>query len=507
MAQSTTAQGRWAELSGKRHGFISRCEQYAAYTLPKICPPDDYDQNSHELSHDFQAVGAQATNHLANKIILALFAPSRPFFRADPDDNTRRELEAQQVTETAVAQVLALAEKAAVQKLDQMAIRPKMYEVIKHLIITGNVLLFLDKVNTRVMGLKKYVVRRNASGKVVEIIIGDRVRVDELEQDVQAAIKEKRPDVEVNHYRWIVRDANGDYRMTQWVDAEKLVERFDGKWPENKLPYRALTWDLSDGADYGTGLVEDYRADFAGLSALSRAQVIGAVLASEFRWLVNPAGMTKPEDLEGSANGAALPGQEGDITLIQTGKSADLQTTLAIGAEYVNRISRGFLLGASLIRNAERVTAEEIRLLANELETALGGAYSRLAVDIQMPMALWLMDMIGLTMNGSGFTPTVVTGLDALSRSGDLEELKALFGDLAMLGSLPEPLLARLKLDEVMKAFASARRVSVDAFFKSEAQMQQEMQAQRQQQVEDQAAMGAVDVATKQAVQPQGQPE
>ena len=164
------------------------------------------------------------------------------------------------------------------------------------------------------------------------------------------------------------------------------------------------------------------------------------------------------------------------------------------------------LLGASLIRQAERVTAEEIRLLANELETSLGGAYSRLAVDIQLPLALWLMDLIGLTMKGSGFTTTIVTGLDALSRTGDLEELKALFIDLAGLGALPEPLLARLKFDEIAKAFAAARRVNFDSFLKPEAQVQQEQQAQQQQAIQAQAASGAIDAATKQAATPQGQP-
>lgn len=505
MSSSTTASGRWSELDGKRRGFVSRCELYASYTLPKICPPTGYDQNSIELSHDFQAVGAQATNHLSNKIMLALFAPSRPFFRADPDDATQKQIDEAGVKPTDVAAMLSKAEKSAVQKLDQIAMRPKLYEVIKHLIITGNVLFYLHEKSSRVLGLHKYVVRRSANGSIVEFMVGDRVLVDELEAEVRNAIPRKPDDTPVNHYRWFKKTKHGDFVMTQWVDQVKLPTKFNGKWPADQLPWRVLTWDLSDGADYGTGLVEDYRADFAGLSALSRAQVVGAILASEFRWLVNPGGMTKPEDLERSPNGAALPGVAGDVSLIQSGKAGDLQTTLAISAEYVNRISRGFLLGASLVRNAERVTAEEIRLLANELETALGGAYSRLAVDIQLPMALWLMELAGMSMAGSGFRPTVVTGLDALSRSGDLDELKMLFADLAGLAALPEPLLMRLKFEEITKAFASARRVDVNSFFKSEQDIAMEQQAAQQQQLEQQAAAGAVDATVKNSTQPQGQ--
>ena len=343
--------------------------------------------------------------------------------------------------------------------------RPKLYEVIKHLVVTGNVLLYLDESNPRVCGLKKYVVRRSATGEVVEMLLADKVAFDELEPQVQDQIKGKQPDSEVVHYRWIRRNRDRDYEMTQWVDEQQLPEAFNGKWPEATLPYRALTWDLSDGAHYGTGLVEDYRPDFAALSALSRAQVMGAVLASEFRWLANPGGQTKPDDLMNSENGSVLPGFEGDISIVQSGKSQDLNTTMAINAEYVNRIGRGFLMGANMIRDAERVTAQEIRLLANELETALGGAYSRLAVDIQLPLARFLLNALGTPPE---FEPTVVTGLDALSRSGDLEELQAFFGDLSRLRELPDDLRARLIYDNVVGAFATARRINSTQFMKDD---------------------------------------
>lgn len=510
MTQAQTASGRFDELDGKRRGLISRCETYARYTLPKICLPTGYEQDSYELSHDFQAVGAQAVNHLSNKIILAAFAPSRPFFRADPNAEVRASLKELGTDESAVTDLLAQAEKDAVRLLDQLALRPKLYEVVKHLIITGNVLLYLDSDETRVIGLKRYVVRRSSTGKVVEFVIKDTVQFDELDPEVQAAAAKWvgfDRDKEVTHYRWVKRNLQGDYELTQWVDNNQLPQQFAGKWPERTLPYRVLTWDLSDGSHYGTGLVEDYRADFAGLSTLSQAQVMGAVLSSEFRWLVNPAGMTKPEDLENSENGSAIPGVEGDISLIQSGKAQDLQVTINMAGEYVNRIGRGFLMGANLVRDAERVTREEILMLANELETALGGAYSRLAVDIQLPLAYWLMEQLKMTMDGSGFTPTVVTGLDALSRQGDLDDLKMFLTDATILNSIPEDVRARLKLDALFTELGAGRRIQATKFLKSTAEIQAEMQAAQEQQMEQMAAQGAVQATVDTAAQPQGQPQ
>jgi hypothetical protein len=493
-----TAASRWSQLDGKRRSFITRCEQYADLTIAKLCTPEGYNQNSQELSRDFQSVGAQAVNHLANKIMLALFAPSRPFFRLDPTDKLLAQIIELGLTEEQLALSFSQAEKKAIKALDRMAMRPKLYEAVKNLIVLGNVLLELEDDNARVIGIKKYVTRRSASGKLIEAIVRDQVEFSELSEEVQAEARAQglraNPDQEVSHYRWIRRLSSGDYEMTQHVDTIELSKTFNGKWSEQKLPFRFLTWDMGDDADYGTGLVEDYKGDFVGLSMLSVAQIQGAILSSEFRWLVNPAGFTNPIDFMNSANGSALPGVLNDIQLVQSGKSADLMVIKDVSAEYVNRIGRGFLLGSAVTRDAERVTAEEIRMQAQELETSLGGAYSRLAVDFQMPMAYWLMAMVDMAIEGSDVEPSIVTGMDALSRGGDLEEMKMFLADCAALASINPVVLARMKIDNIIIGFATARRLNPGTYVKSEAEVQQEqaqMQAQQQQQMAAEAGANA----------------
>lgn len=499
MAYAGTASGRWSQMDGMRRGLMTRIEKYAGFTIAKLCTPDRYDQNTQELQHDFQAVGAQAVNHLSNKIMLALFAPSRPFFRLDVDRALMAELAALEIDQAKLTEMLAAGEKEAIAQLDRMSLRPKLYEAIKHLIVTGNALLILEGKNARVVGLKNFCVRRSMSGAVLEILQRDRLMFDELEVEVQDTCRKwhgsgAMEDKEVTLYRWIKRLPNGDYEMTQWVDQNVLPDKFTGRYTAEALPYRVLTWDLSDEADYGTGLVEDYQGDFAGLSALSRAQIQGAILASEFRWLADPAGMTKPEDFEDSENGSVIPGREGDITIVQSGKSGDLQIVQAVGQEYIQRIGRGFLLGSAVTRDAERVTAEEIRMQAVELETSLGGAYSRLAVDFQIPMANWLMVIIGFELGGK-VKPSIVTGLDALSRSGDLEELKLWLADMAGLAQLPPELLQVLKIDRISSDLASARRIKVSDYMKSPEERAADQKAMQDAQLQEQANATGVQVA------------
>jgi hypothetical protein len=489
--KADTASARWSQLDSDRQSFLGRCERYAAFTIPKICLPNGYDQNGDELMHDYQSLGAQAVNHLSNKLMLALFAPSRPFFRLDLDGNAKDEMQVAGINLEEFEARMAEVERGAVTELDRRAIRPRMYDAMKHIIVTGNsLLIFSNDGGMRVLGIKSYCVKRDVEGNVLEIVIKEMASRDSLDPKIIEELGEKltcNHNDEVELYRWIKLDGS-DYTMTQWIGNERLSVKFDGKWPKDKMPYRAITWDLASGSDYGTGLVEDFAGDFAALSIMSKATVQAAILASEFRWLVNPSGMTSPEDFENSENGAALAGVQGDITLVQSGKSADLQVNVQIAEKYVQRIGQGFMLHSAVTRHAERVTAEEIRMTAEELETSLGGAYSRIAIDVQMPMAYWLMELSGKKITGTDVKPTIVTGLAALSRAGDRDNLILFLQDIAALSNIPEPERSRLKTGAIYAAFAAARGLSSTTYLLSEDEFRAQQQAQMEAQLQAELA-------------------
>lgn len=480
------APTRWTQLDGERSSLKWRSEKYAAFTVPKICLPEGYDQNSgKELQHDWQSLGAQAVNNLANKLMLALFAPSRPFFRLDADAKTLAYFTQMGATNQDVMEALSVAEREAIKQLDKRSLRPKLLECLKHLVVVGNVLLILDEEKTRVVGIKNYVCKRAVDGCVLELMTKDCMTYMQLEPDIRALFANRKDEDKLNFYRWIKRDENGDYRLTQWVEDTVLPEKYDGKWQEDNCPYRALTWDLADNCDYGTGYVEDYIGDFEALSSLSKAQVQGAILASEFRWLVNPQGQTKPEDMANSINGEAIPGQQGDITLVNAQTNNALAAIQAVSADYIGRISRGFLMLSGVTRNAERVTAEEIRMQANELETGVGGAYSRIAVDLQVPFSRFLLKLVDFKYKGKAIQPIIITGLDALSRNADADSMKLWLGDMAQIINLP-PIF---KQGSIAAALASAYGIRSSEYMVSPEE--QEAMRQQQAQIQQQQAMAA----------------
>ena len=86
------------------------------------------------------------------------------------------------------------------------------------------------------------------------------------------------------------------------------------------------------------------------------------------------------------------------------------------------------MLNSAVQRNAERVTAEEVRFMAQELETSLGGVYSILSQELQLP----LIKILIFRMEKQGrmpvfpknvIKPQIITGMEALGRGQDLNKL------------------------------------------------------------------------------------
>lgn len=483
----TTAAQRFEKLESKRNGMLARLERYSSWTIPKLFPKKNRDQDTEPLTHGFQSLGAQAVNHLANKLMMSLFAPSRPFFRLEANRKAQASMAEAGVDPKALQTRLAQLEQEASQELDKRSIRSRLYDLLKMLIVLGNALLIFDKETVRVLNLRNYAVKRDRRGAVRELIIREKIHKSSIKPAALAAVAgnpEFKPDDDGNcwEYKWVTYNGS-KFEETVWLDNAKLPPNFSSSYTLEKLPYRAVTWDLAAGDDYGTGLVEDYEGDFQALALLSEATIQAAILASEFRWLVNPTGQTSVDDFLASPNGAAIPGQEGDINLVSSGVEGTLKTNLDIQQLYINRIGAGFLLQTAVTRHAERVTAEEIRMVAEELEGGLGGGYSRIAVDVQVPVAYWVMELIDRPISGSDIEPVIITGLAALSRTGDRDRLLGFGQDISGVLSLPPQILDRLKLSAWIADLAAARGLDPQTYVLSEEEYAQLMQSRQQQQL------------------------
>jgi ribosome-binding protein aMBF1 (putative translation factor) len=78
------------------------------------------------------------------------------------------------------------------------------------------------------------------------------------------------------------------------------------------------------------------------------------------------------------------PGREEDVhPPVQ--QERRLRTADNTNQQTMQRLARAFLVTSAVVRQAERVTAEEVHKVAQELEEVLGAVYSEQVVTFQMP--------------------------------------------------------------------------------------------------------------------------
>ncbi len=455
-------------------------------------------------------MGARGVNNLASKLLLALLPPNQSFFRFRMDDQTLAELGA---SDRATAEEgLAKMEREVQMEAESTATRSPLFEALKQLLVTGNVLVYLQpQGGLKVYRMDKYVVKRDPAGNLMEIVVHECVHPEALPEKIQKTVKEtmKGQQRMADLYTWVKR-VGGMYHVHQEV-SDAVVPGSKGKWPLDKLPLFALRWAQVDGEDYGRGHVEEYMGDLRSLEGLMAAIVEGSAAAAKVLFLVNPNGVTQETTISNSPNLAVRSGLATDVTVLRLEKANDFRVALETVTTLEARLAQAFLLTSSIQRNAERVTAEEIRLMASELEDALGGVYSILSQEFQLPYVRRMVHQ--LTMQGrlpqlpdGTVKPTIVTGMDALGRGHDLQNLMSWSQAITqVLG--PEALLQEVNPQAIIKMISSALSVDSKELLKSEEQKAQEAQARKQQELLTQLGPEAMKMATAQKAQgaPSGQ--
>jgi len=343
----------------------------------------------------------------------------------------------------------------------------------------------------RTKTLRSYVTLRDVDGTVREFVVKETKPMHSLEEKVQAMLRSSSqqyvndPNMEVGVYTWGIV-ADGKVKVRQYADDVSLG--FHAEYPEKASPWIFLTWSLYPGEHYGRGLVEQHSADFQALEVISTAFEEGVCAAADIKNLVRPGAATDVKELNESPSGSYHVGQEGDITTVSLkDKTADF----GIVAQYIDkletRLSQIFLMLTGAIRDAERVTTEEIRRIAHELDSAHAGVYSLLAMEWQVPLATLALRDLDLRVGSTVIEPRVITGLENLSRAGDMDNLRAALIDLSGIAGLPETWQAEFNRAAILNFVLSSRGLQADQLLKTPEQKSEE-QAQQQAQVAQEQA-------------------
>lgn len=482
--ETPRAAALYSKLESDRWPFLNRARECSKYTIPTLVPPAGH-SNATKYYTPFQGIGARGVNNLASKLLLALLPPNSPFFRLQIDDFTLEHLTKQEGMRAQVEEGLNKIERAVQSEIEAGAIRVSAFEGMKHLLVSGNALLYTpDEGGMRVFPLEKYVVRRDPMGHVLDIVTKEEVAPSTLPEDVQEMLGygEKGEQEETDShdkncsvYTHIYRDDN-QWEVYQEIKG-KVVPGSYGTYPIDKTPWIPVRFNKIDGENYGRGYVEEYLGDIKSLEGLSQAIVEGSAAAAKVLFLVNPNGTTSQQTLAEADNGAIVEGTEADVTVLQLQKFNDFRVALETINTINERLSYAFLLNSAVQRNGERVTAEEIRYMAGELESALGGIYSILSQEFQLPLVNRIMFSMERkkklpTLPKGTVKPVIVTGMEALGRGNDMNKLQMFFQAAGLVAQLPP----EINKDDALKRLGTSLGIDMKGLVKSPEQIQQEQQ-------------------------------
>ncbi len=498
-----SAAARYDQLKTVRSPVLSRAEDCSKLTLPHVITAQmEGDQG--RLKTPFQGLGARGVNHFTNKLLITLFPPNSSFFKLEVDALALRVSEAGPEIKTELDTALVKVEHAVMQQLETSNGRASMSEAFKHLLIAGNVLLYVSNEGIRVIHLSRYCLVRDPMGHVSEIIIEEECYPDVLpdgflDDDSNETEDRIGPVKKTVKIHTCVHYEKGKCYWYQEVKGKEIPGTY-GMCPEDCSPFIPLRFQRVDNEEYGRSYVEQYYSDFVALESLYQSVLEASAAAAKILFLVNPNGTTRPRTLSSAENGAIIQGNAADVTVIQSNKSQDLSIANSIIDRIESRLSFAFLLNSAIQRPGERVTAEEIRYMSQELEASIGGLYSILTQELQLPLVRRLMYILQKKGKLPDFpkredgepmvSPKPVTGLEAIGRGDDKNKLMD-FIMTAQQALGPEIMTQFINVDEALRRLAASGSIDTTNLVKTSEQLQQESAAaaEAQQQATQQQMM------------------
>ena len=485
------ARDRYTQLSRGRSQFLDTAVECSRLTLPYLIQEDLSSRPTHQKLHTpWQSVGAKCTVNLAAKLMLALIPPQTSFFKLQiRDDKLGVEFPKEVKSELDLS--FAKMERMVMDYIIASSDRVVVHQALKHLIVSGNALIFMGKDGLKNYPLNRYVINRDGNGNICEIVTKELISRKILGEDLPVPLpnspgddghKTGSDDQDVEVYTYVRYDKNGRWVWHQEA-FDNILPGSRSTAPKNASPWLVLRFNTVDGEDYGRGRVEEFLGDIRSLEGLSQALVEGSAAAAKVVFLVSPSSTTKPKTIADAGNGAIVQGRPDDVGVIQVGKTADFRTAQEQMQALERRISEAFLV--LQVRQSERTTAEEVRLTQMELEQQLGGLFSLLTVEFLIPYLNRTLHILQRNKEipkipKDLISPTIIAGVNAIGRGQDQQSLVQFAQTLAQTMG-PEMMAKFLDPGEFVKRLAAAQGIDVLNLVKTPETMAQEQQAQQQQ--------------------------
>lgn len=503
------------KLDTDRTVALNRKREHAALTISSLLPYEGHTIHM-PLEVPYSTVPAEGINSLAARITSVVFPlngqsifelmVNEPFVPQGRDDSD-------------LVQSFRRFESAVMNVLAPTNLRSSVHLAYKQLITLGDTLLHMDDdFQFRVFRPDQFVVRRKHEGQWQEIILVEAV-LPEWEPDlsdsegfpdpISPTVIPTAPQGEQWEalYTRIRRTENNKFEVTQEHRGREV-----GRRTYEVCPYFLGRWNTVSGEPYGTSLVEDMFGEIRVLDALSKALLDLSLLNAEHRWGVNPAGITEIQDLLDSVNGEFVGASPNDVFPMQFANNPALQSLFATVKHREEVVGRRFLMNSAVQPQGERVTAFQVSVLAQELESMLGGILSSAARDLQEPIlrrVLYVMgqkDMIPRDISseiekaGGYVKIRIRAGLEILNREAERAKLDQALQNVR---NLPPDATSAFNWSAIGKDWWESMGLESTGRIYTEEEIAQQQAAAQQQAMQMQAAQAGMEAGVRNGEQSQ----
>ncbi|UIY29174.1 portal protein [Neorhizobium galegae] len=483
-----TAEDFYESGRAGRTGPVELGRRLADISSPSTFPPENW-QSGDPLAIPNQSVNSYALNTLASKMMLGAFPPGLPGWKSTP---VEQKLDADIRNDPAMYSqvVYALSRRDEVHRLrlDATKVRAAGTLYYKLLLLTGNALiLWTDIDNPIIYNMHHYVVKRDASGVDIATVLKTSVSRMVADEDVIEAADRNRAENQqkatgnpwddeicIYHCQKLINDG-GKKQYVYWQEVEggEVIEdtvaytdfETPTMYPGGMIPEYGSDWFLP--------YCQDYEGDMLAVENFAASLQDGAAAAARFLVMVDPTGQTDIKDVLEAENLEVVPGREQDVHTMRSDKGSDLAVVAQEMEKASRRLGQAFLMFSSVQRQGERVTAEEWRILAQEIDQAMGGLYSSVSQTSQRYFVLRFIFLHEETDKTLGKLPkglvrvSVVTGIDSLGQSSEGTRLREFMTEAGE--ALTNPTMEKyIHVDDYLRRLAAVKNVKAEGLVKDQ---------------------------------------
>ena len=495
-----SAEDFYEARSKDRTASVEVARRLADLSVPSLFPPEEY-QSGDEITKLNQSINSRAVNTLSSKLAAVALPYNLPFVKLTPvEEALAEDIRAEPELWGEVQYSLSRREQTHRERLETTTARSAYGQSIKLQLVTGNSLtIWTDIDNPVVYNMHSYVVKRSADGTPLVTVAKTLISAAEADEDVKQAAREARAktgrqdaktewdeEIAVFHVQKLVRDGDKkEWLYWQEVEGGYVVPDTEAYAPLEAAHMYPAGLIKETGSDWYLPYCLDYEGDLQAVETFAAAIQDAAAAMAWFLFFVRVDGTTKIKDVQEADSLDVLPGSADDVTVLNTQKGGDMATVSNEFQEASRRLGMAFSMHTAVQRKGERVTAEEWKIMAQELNETMGGLYADLAQGYQRWFVFRFIHLHTLEDKRLEDLPEglvkvgIVTGVESIGQDTDLSNLKG-FAQDAVEAIGPEAFAGSIHTDGMLKRLAALRGVKIEGLIKTSEERQQDQQAQEQ---------------------------